>query len=130
MIWYLANYDDKWRILVAEPRWECGGGGIRIWRDLCDESGPPRDGVFPKDLDGRKVGGDGGDDRAFLEQNGYGLFAVDELASGDFSGYVGLARPSWDAWFTPCVEIGGGCVPRRGGLGMLRRRRRMFKVWV
>jgi RimJ/RimL family protein N-acetyltransferase len=42
----------------------------------------------------------------FLEQNGYGLFAVDELASGDFIGYVGLARPSWDAWFTPCVEIG------------------------
>jgi RimJ/RimL family protein N-acetyltransferase len=43
---------------------------------------------------------------AFLEQNGYGLFAVDELATGGFIGYVGLARPSWDAWFTPCVEIG------------------------
>jgi RimJ/RimL family protein N-acetyltransferase len=42
----------------------------------------------------------------FLEQNGYGPFAVDELATGEFIGYVGLLRPSWEAWFTPCVEIG------------------------
>jgi RimJ/RimL family protein N-acetyltransferase len=43
---------------------------------------------------------------AFLEQNGYGPFAVDVLGSGEFIGYVGLLRPSFEAWFTPCVEIG------------------------
>jgi hypothetical protein len=33
---------------------------------------------------------------AFLEQKGYGPYAVDELASGAFIGYVGLLRPSFD----------------------------------
>lgn len=38
--------------------------------------------------------------------NGYGLYAVDLLASGEFIGFIGLSSPSFDADFTPCVEIG------------------------
>lgn len=43
---------------------------------------------------------------AHFDQYGYGLYAVDRLDSGDFIGFVGLSRPSFEAWFTPCVEIG------------------------
>jgi RimJ/RimL family protein N-acetyltransferase len=38
--------------------------------------------------------------------SGFGLWTVDEQASGNFIGYVGLSSPTWQAHFTPCVEIG------------------------
>lgn len=38
--------------------------------------------------------------------HGFGLWAVDWLATGQFVGFVGLAIPQFDAFFTPCVEIG------------------------
>jgi hypothetical protein len=41
-----------------------------------------------------------------LQRDGYGLWAVEERTSGEFIGFVGLAVPTWDAWFTPCTEIG------------------------
>ncbi len=37
---------------------------------------------------------------------GFGLWAADWLETGQFVGFVGLAVPSFDAPFTPCVEIG------------------------
>jgi len=43
---------------------------------------------------------------AFFERNGYGLYAMDLLSTGEFLGYVGFARPSFESRFTPCVEIG------------------------
>jgi 3-dehydroquinate dehydratase/shikimate dehydrogenase len=41
-----------------------------------------------------------------FEQNGFGLFAATLKDSGEFIGFVGLNIPSFDAHFTPCVEIG------------------------
>lgn len=41
-----------------------------------------------------------------LSRDGYGLWAVEVRASGEFIGFVGLAVPSWQAAFTPCTEIG------------------------
>jgi RimJ/RimL family protein N-acetyltransferase len=37
---------------------------------------------------------------------GFGLWAVERTDTGDFIGYIGLFSPSWEAEFTPCVEIG------------------------
>lgn len=37
---------------------------------------------------------------------GFGLWAAELQATGEFIGYVGLARPRFEAHFTPCVEIG------------------------
>lgn len=37
---------------------------------------------------------------------GFGLWAVELKEGGDFIGFVGLARPTWQASFCPCVEIG------------------------
>jgi RimJ/RimL family protein N-acetyltransferase len=41
----------------------------------------------------------------FIE-NGFGLWAAKIKETGELIGYVGLSIPSFDAHFTPCVEIG------------------------
>jgi RimJ/RimL family protein N-acetyltransferase len=41
-----------------------------------------------------------------FNEGGLGLWAVEDRASGDFIGFVGLSRPKFDAHFTPCVEVG------------------------
>lgn len=44
--------------------------------------------------------------RAFMQQHGWGLWAVEVKDSAPFIGFVGLARPSDDLPCSPCVEIG------------------------
>ncbi len=41
-----------------------------------------------------------------FERDGWGLFAVEVPGLWPFAGFVGLARPHFEARFTPCVEIG------------------------
>jgi RimJ/RimL family protein N-acetyltransferase len=41
-----------------------------------------------------------------LGQEGWGLWAVEIVDTGDFAGFVGLNRPSFTAHFTPAVEVG------------------------
>ena len=41
-----------------------------------------------------------------FDEYGYGLYAVDLLSTGEFIGLTGFSHPGFDAWFTPCVEIG------------------------
>lgn len=41
-----------------------------------------------------------------FEQESLGLWAVELLSNQTFIGFVGLWRPTFDAHFTPCVEIG------------------------
>ena len=43
--------------------------------------------------------------RTFLSLHDFGLWAVQAPELG-FIGFVGLSIPSWEAAFTPCVEIG------------------------
>jgi RimJ/RimL family protein N-acetyltransferase len=43
---------------------------------------------------------------AQLHRDGFGLWAVDIKASGEFIGFVGLAVPTWESAFTPCTEVG------------------------
>jgi ribosomal-protein-alanine N-acetyltransferase len=39
-------------------------------------------------------------------ERGYGLWAVQRLDNDEFIGFVGLHAPSFQAHFTPCVEVG------------------------
>ena len=41
-----------------------------------------------------------------FQQNGFGLYVVEEKATGAFVGFTGLMTPSFTAFFTPCIEIG------------------------
>lgn len=43
---------------------------------------------------------------AFIEQNGFGLFAAEEKESNKFIGFIGFNRPAFTSYFTPCIEIG------------------------
>ena len=44
--------------------------------------------------------------QADLERDGWGLWALEQRWSGRFLGFTGLARPGFEAHFTPAVEIG------------------------
>ena len=41
-----------------------------------------------------------------IQNNGYGLFAVERKEDGSFIGFIGFSHPSFEACFTPCTEIG------------------------
>ena len=41
-----------------------------------------------------------------FEQRGFGLWAVEVQATGAFIGFTGLNHPSFEAHFTPAVEVG------------------------
>ena len=41
-----------------------------------------------------------------MERDGWGLWALEERATGRFLGFTGLARPRFEAPFMPAVEIG------------------------
>ena len=44
--------------------------------------------------------------REHWSTNGFGLWAVERSDDGRFLGFTGLARPSFEAHFTPAVEVG------------------------
>ncbi len=44
--------------------------------------------------------------RLHLEQNPYGLWAVELFEEASFIGFVGIHKPVFEAAFMPCVEIG------------------------
>lgn len=44
--------------------------------------------------------------RLHFERHGFGLWAAVVAETDEFAGYIGLYVPSYEAHFTPCVEIG------------------------
>src|SRR6476469_2030538 len=54
---------------------------------------------------------------AHIDANGWGLWAVEIPGVSPFAGFIGLARPSFEAHFTPCVEIGWRLAPETWGRG-------------
>ena len=51
------------------------------------------------------------------ESDGHGLWAVERVEDAAFLGFVGLAAPSFEAAFTPCVEVGWRLAPFAWGHG-------------
>ncbi len=43
---------------------------------------------------------------AHFNSHGFGLFAIEKISTGEFIGYTGFMIPSFESFFTPCVEIG------------------------
>ena len=43
---------------------------------------------------------------AAIKEKGYGLFAAELAETNELIGFVGFAGPRFEAWFTPCIEIG------------------------
>lgn len=55
--------------------------------------------------------------RAHFAANGFGPWAVEAPGVAPFIGFVGLQRPTFEAHFTPCVEIGWRLAPAFWGRG-------------
>jgi RimJ/RimL family protein N-acetyltransferase len=55
--------------------------------------------------------------RALIEARGWGLWAVEVVETNEFIGFIGLAEPSFDADFTPAVEVGWRLHRRHWGSG-------------
>jgi len=53
-----------------------------------------------------------------FERHGFGLCAAELRETGAFIGFVGLAVPSFEAHFTPCVEIGWRLAADHWGRGL------------
>ncbi|MEO5941053.1 MAG: GNAT family N-acetyltransferase [Candidatus Limnocylindrales bacterium] len=49
--------------------------------------------------------------------DGHGLWAVERREDPRFIGFVGLAAPSFEVAFTPCVEVGWRLAPEAWGRG-------------
>jgi RimJ/RimL family protein N-acetyltransferase len=52
-----------------------------------------------------------------IARRGFGLWATELRESGAFIGFVGLRAPSFEAHFTPCIEIGWRLAPESWGQG-------------
>ena len=61
---------------------------------------------FPKPLDRAESDGMAARIEAHFERRGFGLWAVEVPGVADFIGFVGLSTPTFEAHFTPCVEVG------------------------
>ncbi len=46
-----------------------------------------------------------------FRRHGFGLFAAEHRRDGSFIGFIGLSVPTFDAPFTPCVEVGFSTIP-------------------
>jgi ribosomal-protein-alanine N-acetyltransferase len=54
---------------------------------------------------------------AHFAEHGFGLWAVEAPGVADFVGFVGLARPGFQAHFTPCIELGWRLAAEHWGRG-------------
>jgi RimJ/RimL family protein N-acetyltransferase len=54
---------------------------------------------------------------AGFERDGFGLWALEVTETGEFVGFAGLSAPTFEAHFTPAVEIGWRLARRAWGNG-------------
>jgi RimJ/RimL family protein N-acetyltransferase len=50
--------------------------------------------------------------------NGFTLWAAELRETGEFTGFIGLAVPGFEAHFTPCVEVGWRLAAKHWGKGL------------
>jgi RimJ/RimL family protein N-acetyltransferase len=55
---------------------------------------------------------------AHFRAHGFGLCAAELAEGGEFIGFIGLAVPTFEAAFTPCVEIGWRLAAEYWGAGL------------
>lgn len=55
--------------------------------------------------------------KTHFETYGFTYFAVDELSSGNFIGFIGMKHQTYEAPFTPAIDIGWRLAPRYWGKG-------------
>jgi RimJ/RimL family protein N-acetyltransferase len=85
---------------------------LRQWRDEDYEPFAALNGdaetmrYFPSTLTREQSDALADDAHAHIAEHGWGLWAVERLEGAPFIGFIGLSRPSFEAHFTPAVEVG------------------------
>lgn len=85
---------------------------LRLWRDedfapfAALNADPQVMAHFPATLDRAESDVLAARCQSLIEAQGWGFWATEIKASGDFIGFVGLHRPIAELPFSPCVEIG------------------------
>ncbi len=64
-----------------------------------------------------------------LATDGYGLWALEMRDTGKLIGFAGFARPSFEAPFTPCTELGWRLAHSSGATATRPRRRGRRSTW-
>jgi RimJ/RimL family protein N-acetyltransferase len=72
---------------------------------------------FPALLSREESDAGAGRIRAHMAARDFGLWAVEVKGGPSFIGFCGLNVPRWEAWFTPCVEIGWRLARSAWGFG-------------
>lgn len=96
---------------------------LRLWRDedlpaLAAMNSDPRVmEYFPKTLDRPESDAMAARYRDHFARLGFGFWVVEIPGIADFIGFVGLAVPTFETHFTPCVEIGWRLIPEYWGSG-------------
>jgi ribosomal-protein-alanine N-acetyltransferase len=97
---------------------------LRPWRDADLEpfaalnADPRVMEFFPKQLSREQSDAVATRIRIHFVQHGFGLWAVELPASAPFIGFVGLSVPSFEAHFTPCIEVGWRLAYEHWGRGL------------
>ena len=55
---------------------------------------------------------------ASIDTNGWGFWACESRATGEFAGFIGLNAPGYELPFSPCVEVGWRLAERFWGNGL------------
>lgn len=74
---------------------------------------------FPAPLDRAASGAMADRCRALIAERGWGIWALQSKASGEFIGFTGLHIPAHDLPFNPCVEIGWRLAHAHWGQGFV-----------
>ena len=97
---------------------------LREWNEA-DREPFARMGADPRVMEflGETVSREQSDDmadriEAHFKAHGFGLYAAELEESGEFIGFIGLAVPTFEAAFTPCVEIGWRLAVEYWGAGL------------
>ena len=56
--------------------------------------------------------------QALIEQRGWGFWATEEQATGEFIGFIGLHTPAAELPCSPCVEVGWRLKKSHWGMGL------------
>jgi RimJ/RimL family protein N-acetyltransferase len=96
---------------------------LRLWRDedlpafAAINADPEVMEHFPKTLDRAESDAQAARIREHFVRHGFGLWAAEVPGIAPFIGFVGLSIPTFEATFTPCVEVGWRLARQHWGQG-------------